>query len=170
MSRIVDNLVAYRILSMLVTPFEDSKAYKLGIIDAKGKSLKKSNQLKTTEEKNNYTYLHRLVFNMKRIINKLPGGETKLRNLIAALWLVKEYYQGGKRTTSLMESRFDEVLRILDNNVVLAEEEIAVKKFMAPVEEDAPVNATGAPVSTDEPVVKKKDVKKYLAKRDVKVI
>ena len=37
MSRIVDNLVAYRILSMLVTPFDETEAYKLGIIDAHGK-------------------------------------------------------------------------------------------------------------------------------------
>jgi hypothetical protein len=170
MSRIVDNLVAYRILSMIVTPFEDSKAYKLGIIDAKGKNLKKASALKTSEERNHYSYLHRLVFNMKRIINKLPGGESKTRNLIAALWLVKEYYEGSKRTTSLMESKYKDILRLLNNNVVLAEEELVVKKFINSVEEDAPVNATGAAVSTDTTVVKKKDIKKYITKRKVKVV
>ena len=40
MSRIVDNLIAYRVLSMMVKNFEDTKAFKLGIIDAKGKNLK----------------------------------------------------------------------------------------------------------------------------------
>ena len=91
MSRIVDNLVAYKILSMLVTNFEDTKAYKLNIIDKNGKNLKKASTLKTSEEKDAYTYLTRLVFNMKKIINKI-GGENKLKYLVAALWLVKEQY------------------------------------------------------------------------------
>lgn len=169
MSRIVDNLIAYRVLSMMVQNFEDTKAYKLGIIDAKGKNLKKANALKTTEEKDAYSYLNRLVFNMKKIINKLPGGESKLKSMVAALFLVKEYYESNKRTTSLMEERYKQIMEILDNGVILAEEELAVKKFIE-VQEDAPVNATGAAVSTNEPVVKKKDVKKYLTKRNVKVV
>ena len=169
MSRIVDNLIAYRVLSMMVQNFEDTKAYKLGIIDAKGKNLRKANTLKTTEEKDAYSYLNRLVFNMKKIINKLPGGESKLKSMVAALFLVKEYYESNKRTTSLMEERYKQIMEILDNGVILAEEELAVKKFIE-VQEDAPVNATGAAVSTNEPVVKKKDVKKYLTKRNVKVV
>lgn len=168
MSRIVDNLIAYRVLSMMVKNFEDTKAFKLGIIDAKGKNLKKASSLRTTEEKDAYSYLNRLTFNMKKIINKLPGGESKLKSLVAALFLVKEYYEGNKRTTSLMEDRFNQIMEVLDNGVILAEEELAVKKFIE-VEEDAPVNATGDAVSTNEPVVKKKDVKKYLNRRDVKV-
>jgi hypothetical protein len=162
MSRIVDNLIAYRILSMLVTPFEDTKAYKLGIIDKAGKNLKKASTLKTTEEKDSYTYLHRLVFNMKKIINKI-GGENKLKSLVAALWLVKEQYESGNRSTALMEEKYKKILETVNNNVILVEEEIAVRKFF----EEAPVNATGAAVSTNEPVIQKKDIKKYqiMAKR-----
>lgn len=162
MSRIVDNLIAYRILSMLVTPFEDTKAYKLGIIDKTGKNLKKASTFKTTEEKDSYTYLHRLVFNMKKIINKI-GGENKLKSLVAALWLVKEHYESGNRSTALMEEKYKRILETVNNDVVLVEEEIAVRKFF----EEAPVNATGAAVSTNEPVIKKKDIKKYqiMAKR-----
>ena len=85
MSRLIDNLVAYRILTMLIKPFDDTQAYKLGIIDAKGKNLRKSSTLKTSAEKDAYTYLNRLVFNMKKIINRLPGGESKLKSLVAAL-------------------------------------------------------------------------------------
>ncbi len=157
MSRIVDNLVAYKILSMLVTNFEDTKAYKLGIIDKNGKNLKKASTLKTSEEKDAYNYLHRLVFNMKKIINKI-GGENKLKSLVAALWLVKEQYESGNRSTALMEDKFDRVMKLLDNNCVLVEEEIIVKKFL---DEEAPANATGAAVSTDEPKIQKKDIKKF---------
>jgi hypothetical protein len=163
MSRIVDNLIAYRILTMLVTNFEDTKAFKLGIIDKSGKNLKKSNTLKTSEEKDAYTYLQRLVFNMKKIINKI-GGENKLKSLVAALWLVKETYESGSRSTALMEDKFDNIMKLLDNRVSLAEEEILVKKFLA---DEAPANATGAAVSTDTPKIDKKNIKQFqlMAKR-----
>ena len=158
MSRLIDNLVAYRILTMLIKPFDETQAYKLGIIDAKGKNLRKSSTLKTTAEKDAYTYLHRLVFNMKKIINRLPGGETKLKSLVAALFLVKEYYQNNERTTSLMEQRYNQILEMLDNNVYLVEEEILVTKFL---NEEAVANVAGAGVATDTPAPLKKNVEKY---------
>jgi hypothetical protein len=168
MSRIVDNLVAYKILSMLVTNFEDTKAYKLNIIDKNGKNLKKASTLKTSEEKDAYTYLTRLVFNMKKIINRLPGGESKLKSVIAALFLIKEYHESKDRSTSLMEERYLALLEKLEkNNVVLVEEEIFTKKFFeGTLTEDGvvttgPANVTGAAVSTDEPVIRKKNIKKY---------
>lgn len=162
-SRIVDNLIAYRILTMMVTNFEDTKAFKLGIIDKTGKNLKKTSTLRTSEERDSYTYLHRLVFNMKKIVNKI-GGENKLKSFVAALFLVKEYYESGSRTTSLMEEKFERIMKTLDNNVILVEEEILVKKFFS---EDAVANVTGAAVSTDEPKIDKKNIKKYqiMAKR-----
>lgn len=159
MSKIVDNLIAYRILTMLVTPYQDTKAYKLGIIDEKGNNLKKSSTLKTSEEKEAYTYLHRLAFNMKKIINKV-GGESKLKSIIASLWLVREYYETKDRATSLMESRYTRILEALNNNVVLAEEELAVRKFF----EEVPANATGSATVTDEPVIKNK-IKKPLTRK-----
>lgn len=158
MSRLIDNLIAYRILSMLIKPFDDTQAYKLGIIDAKGKNLKKSSTLKTSAEKDAYTYLHRLVFNMKKIINRLPGGESKLKSLVAALFLVKEYYQSNDRTTSLMEQRYLQILEMLEDNVYLVEEEILVRNFLS---EDAVANVAGAGVSTDTPAPLKKDIAKY---------
>lgn len=162
MSRIVDNLIAYRILSMLVTPFIETKAYKLGIIDAQGKNLKKTSELKTSEERDSYSYLHRLVFNMKKILGKLPGGDSKLKNLIAALFLVKEAYQSKDRTTSLMEQKFKRVLEKVNEGVILVEEEIEVNRFLSGITEEggAPANNTsGAAVS--EPKIYKKDIKKY---------
>jgi hypothetical protein len=163
MARIVDNMVAYRILKMMVTPFTETDAYRLGIIDAKGKNLRKANTLKTAEELDSYTYLHRLVFNVKKILNRLPGGENRMKSLIAALWLVKECYENGNQSSALMQEKFDNMLKMLDNRVSLVEEEIIVKKFL---EEDgmavggAPTNNTsGAAVA--EPKIQPKNVKKY---------
>lgn len=158
MARFVDNVIAYRILSMLVKNFNDTQAYKLGIIDNKGKVLKKASQLKTSQERDAYTYLHRLVFNMKRIINRLPGGESKLKSMVTALFLIKEYYESNNRTTSLMEDRYKSLMEM---DLYLMEEELIVEKYIKDMEEDAPANAIGAAVSTDRPVVRKKDLKKY---------
>lgn len=164
MSQLVDNLIAYRILTMLVKPFEETSAFKLGIIDAKGNNLKKSSTFRSSDEREAYTYLHRLVFNMKKIINKLPGGESRLKSLVAALFLVKEYYVSKDRTTSLMESRYLDILDKIEDGVILAEEEIAVKRFVI-AEDGAAVggiaNVTGAAVSTDQPKIDKKNIKKY---------
>lgn len=164
MSRIVDNLIAYRILSMLVKPFDETDAYKLGIIDAKGKILRKNSELKTDEERNAYTYLHRLVFNLKRILIKLPGGDTKLKNIVAALFLIKECYEKND-TTALLEEKYMDILRNMEEkNITLVEEEILVEEFMMINEEGEgglPANHTGGAVSTNEPVIKKKKTRKY---------
>ena len=78
MSRIIDGLIAYRVLKLLVTPFKKSKAFQLGIIDDKGKVLIKSKDLKTSfpadngkEARKSYTLLIRFVFNLKRLLGKV---------------------------------------------------------------------------------------------------
>lgn len=155
MAAIVDNLIAYRVLSMLVKPFEETDAYKLGIIDATGKNLIKSRDLKTSEQKDAYTYLHRLVFNLKKLLNKLPGGESKLKNLVAAFFLLKESYP--KRSVVVDEARLMSIIKLLDEGVILAEELLVVQDFM--LMEDAvagPANVTGAGVSTDAPVIRRR--------------
>jgi hypothetical protein len=161
MSRIVDNLIAYKVLRMLVTNFTDTEAFKLGIIDAKGKNLRKANTLTTAEEKDAYNFLNRLVFNMKKIINKLPGGEHKTKSLVAALWLVKETYESGSRSTAMMQEKFDKLMTMMDNRVSLVEEELLVKKFLSEEGDAGAMNVTGAAVSTDEPKIDKKNIKKF---------
>jgi len=44
MGRVIDALIAYRLLKLLVTPFKKTKAYQMGIIDDKGKVLIKAKQ------------------------------------------------------------------------------------------------------------------------------
>ena len=91
MSRVIDALVAYRVLKLLVTPFNKTEAYKLGIIDDKGKVLKKTKQLKTSEEKEAYTVLTKFIFNLKRLLNQVPGGKSKFASYAAAaVLLLKE--------------------------------------------------------------------------------
>ena len=71
MSRVIDAVIAYRVLKLLVTPFNRTKAFELGIIDEKGKVLKKSRDIKNAEERNAYTLLIRFVFNLKKLLAKI---------------------------------------------------------------------------------------------------
>ena len=89
-SRAFDTFITYKIISSLVTPWEDQEAFKYGIIDDKGKLLRKSSTLKTSKEKGAYTFFHRIIFNLKRLIQKLPGGSSKLGSYAAGLFLIKE--------------------------------------------------------------------------------
>ena len=90
MSRPVDLLIAYRVIKMLVTPFEKQPAFKYGIIDKDGKVLKKYKSITGSQDKRSYTVLHRFVFNLKRILAKV-GIRGKLGSFaVAAALLLKE--------------------------------------------------------------------------------
>ena len=92
MSRVIDALVAYRVLKLLVTPFNKTKAFELGIIDEKGKVLIKSRDIKDPKQRNAYTLLIRFVFNLKRMLSKL-GIRGKLGSAAAAaIAFFKEEY------------------------------------------------------------------------------
>jgi hypothetical protein len=154
-SRIADNIIAYKILTMLVTPFEETSAFKLGIIDKKGNKIKDVN---SDAEKDSYDYLDKLVFNMKKIINKLPGGDAKLKNIIAALYLLKEH---NKYHDEIINEKL--LLKIINNNIVLAEETIFVNSLLedgvigtAPTNVSMPADGSPSKVSTDVPVKRKK--------------
>jgi|TARA_B100001093_G_C26806835_1_gene1005865 hypothetical protein len=88
MGRAIDVLITYRIIKMLITPFEKQDAYKYGIIDKNGKVLRKTKELKTSKERDSYTILHKFVFNLKRLINVIPGGKSKIGTYAAALGLL----------------------------------------------------------------------------------
>ena len=106
MGRAIDSLSVFRFLKLLVTPFEDTKAYELGIIDERGKNLRKANKLNTEEERESYTILHRLVFNIKKLIEKVPGGKTKLGSYAAALFLIKEHTKDKIEDWNILEKEF----------------------------------------------------------------
>ena len=93
-NRAVDLVITYRVIKLLVTPFEQQEAFRLGIIDKDGNVLKKYRTLKSTKEKKAYTILHRFVFNLKRILQKVGLGG-RLGSFAVALGLLlkenKEY-------------------------------------------------------------------------------
>ena len=89
-NRPVDLLIAYRVIKMLVTPFDKQLAFKYGIIDKDGNVLQKYNTIKGTEEKRAYTILHKFVFNLKRILAKVGIRGALGSFAVAAALLLKE--------------------------------------------------------------------------------
>ena len=89
-SRGIDFLITYRVVKMLVTPFEKQEAFKFGIIDEKGKVLRKYKSLKTEKERKSYTLLNRFVFNLKRILQKVGLGGKLGSFAVALALLIKE--------------------------------------------------------------------------------
>ena len=89
LTKSADLVYTLRFLRLLTTKFEDTTAYKLGIIDKDGKKLKKP---ETNAEKSAYNTFHRLVFNIKKLLAKAPGGSSKIASYAAALFLLKENY------------------------------------------------------------------------------
>jgi len=91
MGRVIDALIAYRVLKLLVTPFNKSKAFKLGIIDDKGKVLIKSKDLPNSgPQREAYTLLIRFVFNLKRLLSKVGVRGPLTTSAAAALAFFKE--------------------------------------------------------------------------------
>ncbi len=157
MNATVDNVIAYRVLSMLVQPFNQSDAFRLGIIDAHGINLIPSAKFTTQEQKNAYNYLTRLVFNLKKILAKLPGGDNKTKNLVAAMFLLKEAY--AKHTLQLDQSTLDKVMRKLDEGVTFVDEQLIVEEFLQ-LEDVANSVGDGKAVSVDEPLFRKPPARK----------
>ena len=89
-SRGIDFLITYRVVKLLVTPFEKQEAYKFGIIDKQGKVLRKYKTLNRADEKKSYTLLHRFIFNLKRILGKVGLGGRLGSFAVALALLIKE--------------------------------------------------------------------------------
>jgi len=91
MGSAIDLFVAYRFIRILTTPFEKTDAFKLGIIDDKGNRIKKEKSTKpavplnTSELKNAYTILHKLVFNIKKIFCESAWRKNKSRYICCCI-------------------------------------------------------------------------------------
>ena len=103
MSRAVDLLITYRIMKILVTPFDKQEAFKYGIIDKKGKVLRKWSTIIKPQEKKSYTILHRFIFNLKRILQKAGLGG-KLGTFAVALATLIREHQEFEEHQKLIES------------------------------------------------------------------
>ena len=146
----IDLFFVYMFLKKLTTPFEKWDAFEHGIIDKNGKILRKKKDLKTIKERESWSKLDIMTLKLKLLLNKVPGGSSKLGTYAAALWLIKEHAN-------------DPDMEELNENLVLSELDEIISDML---DEEAPVMSAGGGdiagigVGKDgEPGVSKRDQK-----------
>jgi hypothetical protein len=115
MGRAIDMFVTYRFVKLLTQPFDKTDAFKMGIIDDKGNRTDK--KLYKASEQSAYTVLHKLVFNIKKIFQKVPGLRSRVGTYAAALFLLKDTFKEHIEDPQVFEKEFIKYLQ--ENNIQL---------------------------------------------------
>lgn len=143
---IVDLFLVYQFIKRLSTPFKDWEAYKLGIIDETGKQLIKRKDFTKRNQKDAFGIFDIMITKLKRLLEKVPGGKTRIGSYAAALYLIKEQSEIEKQDIQLIEdlseSSLEEKLNQYIEYVQRSNEDID-QLFEKAFEEDAPANAVG---------------------------
>ena len=121
LSRAADLAYAIRFLKLFVTPFNKTKAFELGIIDEKGKNLIKVREFGNSDQRGAYTVFHRLVFNLKKLLEKIPGGRSRLASYAAALYLIKEKDQLNDETVNYILDNIEKNLELDESREYLSD-------------------------------------------------
>ena len=121
LSQAADAAYAFRFLKLFVTPFNKTKAFELGIIDEKGKNLIKTRDFGNDRLRSAYTPFIRLVFNLKKILEKVPGGRSKLASYAAALYLLKEKDDLNEETIDLILNKIEADLELDESREYLSD-------------------------------------------------
>jgi len=124
----VDTFILYEFLKRLTTPFTQMDAYRLGLIDANGNVLKRR-ELFNYEESRALSKFDILIINLKKLIGMIPGGQSQLASIAAAIYLMRE-------EKNINENNLENSLFELEENFNKIFNEVKQ------VYEDAPVNST----------------------------
>lgn len=120
-SSVSDFIVAYKIVKAIGKDWDEFEAYELGLIDEKGKKLRSP---QTSEEKKAYSSFNKIVFNLKRIMQKIIGKNKNVNKIVATM-LLKEGYDNRvankvvtdlklpKDTSDLTEEEFQLISKLL---------------------------------------------------------
>ena len=113
---VVDLFLVYQFIKRLVTPFNEWKAYEHGIIDEDGNILKKRKDLKTVQERESWGKFDVMILKLKKLLEKAPGGKSRLASYAAALWLIKEGkdYDENMLTEELLEDKLQSYMNIAE--------------------------------------------------------
>lgn len=137
----IDLYLVYQFLKRLTTPFAEWPAFAAGIIDADGNLLKKRKDLKTVKERDAFGVFDLMILKLKKLLAKIPGGQSRIATYAAALWLIKEYKEieqvGDILTEEDIEYKFNQYLDYTT-------EAYDVNKKFEEMLEDAPVNSAGS--------------------------
>jgi len=119
---IINSFTLWKYIKAITTPFENTMAYRLGIIDAKGNYLKDPNKL-SRQESNALTNFDIMIFNLKKLFDKIidPSIKYKLKYIPTAIPLLAEeaerYGADGEFITEHL------LAFVYDNGIIIEEVE-----------------------------------------------
>ena len=148
--RPLDKAYATLILNILLHPFENQKAYTLGIIDKSGKLLKKP---ETQEEKEAYNPLYQVTFGVKKIIDSFQPTRNNMKLLATSMNFIRQQSIPSQFNEGVDYNRFlKEFKLVLENNLSLIEEEIFIEKYLNEEEggEASPTTQAAEPTNSTE--------------------
>ena len=90
MSALSDAIITYAILRKFTTPFTETPAFKLGLIDENGVPTYKSRHDTSETNRDAYTLLDRLVFKLKRNFKAMPAFSKLIGGYASGLAFIKE--------------------------------------------------------------------------------
>jgi hypothetical protein len=168
--RIFDLIYLYQFLKRLVTPFKKTKAYELGIIDADGNVLIKRKDLTTSEQRDAYTMFDTLVFNLKKLLGKIPGGKSTIATMTAALLLLKEeknkdFLFSSEENNLVLEDRFHEMFEyVIEHKEDYSYVTDELRPILTEMRMETEDMTTAAVPTLQEPIVSKQAARKYKKK------
>ena len=138
---IVDLFLVFQFIKRLGTPFNEWPAFKLGIIDEKGNQLIKRSNFTKRDQKDAFGIFDIMIMKLKRLLEKVPGGSTRIGSYAAALYLIKEYSEIEAQGEMLSEDQLEERLTHYMN---YANKTDIDSLFESIVDEEAPANSAGS--------------------------
>ena len=137
---IVDLFLVFQFIKRLGTPFNEWPAFKLGIIDEKGNQLIKRADFTKRDQKDAFGIFDIMIMKLKRLLEKVPGGATRIGSYAAALYLIKEHDEIQANGDMLTEEQIEEKLNHYMN---YANKPDLDSLFESSVDEEAPANSAG---------------------------
>lgn len=162
---IVDLFLVYQFIKRLATPFKEWDAYKLGIIDEKGNQLIKRNKFRKQKQHDAFGIFDIMITKLKRLLEKVPGGKTRIASYAAALYLIKEHkaIEDQGEDYVIAEERLQELMTLVENSDYDID-----ALFEKALDEDVPSTSTAdvAGAGSGEPIMTPKMAKKYKKKNE----
>lgn len=147
-STFLDAFYATRFVTLMSKNFDEWDAFKEGVIDKDGQILVRTAQ-RTRDQRKTFTHFHRLVWNLKRLLNRVAPG--RIASVLAAGKLIMESELPEKTKSDLvtiMESH------LMTTNYITAEQmgELYRAKHGKKLTEEAPANSTTGIANPEVPL------------------
>jgi len=166
----LDNYFSTRVLKLLLMNFREHDAFRLKLIDKSGKILREPTN---TEEREALTPLHVVIFGIRRMIESLPNGNSRLKQLAVALRTIAKKPVPNMYLAGITEEYVLNFLKdysfIVEHNLCLIEEENIISSYIESLNEEgesaAPANVTAGIEPQGAPVINPKETKQKVIKR-----